>query len=512
MIYQTNFFEKEFRNSYTHQKFSRKRQLSLGVFLGLITFAGYFCLQTMSESVIADAAPYLLMPSYFSTLYLYIYISLIFNVVLFIANYEYMSFVEVMRNRWYPLVQLGYRPQGLIVTKLAVRVLAQTYIYTVGFIATIFLSSFLKFPFVIGYMISMYIVGLLDVLVLSTVSLAASLYFKNTMNARYVVGMIGVGIVAGKLLSGFSKIVSDRSRMTTLANLFDLGESLYLITAALLVLVSVIICLVRGQQLSRVYNLPLLKELPALTTRRSGTVVLAKAEGAEKKKKRAADRIEASVDAVEMKRPFSLPVFMTTTMLVLMIAAMLGLNAIVLACGYASPEKEADVMGTIPYVFQSHTMEPDIMMNDLAMFHKVDFTQKVELGSIVLFKDNAGQVQVQRLKEIIEEDAADPTKTKYLSDIDYYSDSRFAGMGEMEVTRGQIYGVFYEANRWLGAVILFANTTIGRLLLLLIPTFLVFFYDPIIRFFRTVSTEQQTSDLPTVAKAEDKDDKGKKKK
>ena len=83
MIYQTNFFEKEFRNAYMQQKFSRKRQLSLGVFLGLVTFALYFCLQTLTESVVMDAAPHLMLPSYFSTLYLYLYVSLIFNVALF---------------------------------------------------------------------------------------------------------------------------------------------------------------------------------------------------------------------------------------------------------------------------------------------------------------------------------------------------------------------------------------------------------------------------------------------
>ena len=143
MIYDTNFIRKEFRNAYMQQQVSRKRQFFLGVFLGLLTFAVYFSLQTLKESVISDVAPFLLLTSYFSTLYIYLYVSLVFNVGLFILNYEYMSYVEVMRNRWYPLVQLGYRPLQLIVTKLLVRVLSQSYIYTIGFLMTIFVSSFL---------------------------------------------------------------------------------------------------------------------------------------------------------------------------------------------------------------------------------------------------------------------------------------------------------------------------------------------------------------------------------
>ena len=35
MIYNTSFMRKELRNAYTQQKFSRNRQFSLGLFLGL---------------------------------------------------------------------------------------------------------------------------------------------------------------------------------------------------------------------------------------------------------------------------------------------------------------------------------------------------------------------------------------------------------------------------------------------------------------------------------------------
>ena len=100
MLYNTSFLRKEFRNAYTQQGFSRKRLFSMGVFLGLLTFALYFSLQTLKESVINNVAPYLLLPSFFSTLYIYLLVSLVFNTVLFIANYEYMTLVEVRQSRW----------------------------------------------------------------------------------------------------------------------------------------------------------------------------------------------------------------------------------------------------------------------------------------------------------------------------------------------------------------------------------------------------------------------------
>ena len=63
-------------------------------------------------------------------------------------------------------------------------------------------------------------------------------------------------------------------------------------------------------------------------------------------------------------------------------------------------------------------------------------------------------------------------------------------MAEQTVAREQVYGVHTSNNRWLGAIILFANTIIGRLIFLLIPTFLIFFYEPIVDFFRNVTKER----------------------
>ena len=196
MLYNTSFIRKEFRNAYTQQSFSYRRQVSLGVFLGLLTFALYFSLQTMKESVINTAAPYLLLPSFFSTLYIYLFVSLFFNVWLYIANYEYMTLLEVRQNRWYALVQLWYSPTLLIASKIVARILAQLGIYTVGYIATLFLTSFLKFPLVTGYLFTMYLMGMLDVVLLAMLSLTISLFIKDMYNARYMVGIIALCVIA----------------------------------------------------------------------------------------------------------------------------------------------------------------------------------------------------------------------------------------------------------------------------------------------------------------------------
>ena len=80
----------------------------------------------------------------------------------------------------------------------------------------------------------------------------------------------------------------------------------------------------------------------------------------------------------------------------------------------------------------------------------------------------------------------------HVSDIS----QRFGGLQalsgvNMKIERGQVYAVHDYNNRWLGAIILFANTILGRLIFLLIPTVMIFFYEPVIKFFRNISKEQQ---------------------
>ena len=76
------------------------------------------------------------------------------------------------------------------------------------------------------------------------------------------------------------------------------------------------------------------------------------------------------------------------------------------------------------------------------------------------------------------------------TDILYYADERYRGMAEQTISRDLVYGVHIGNNRWFGAIVLFANTIIGRLILLLIPTFLIFFYEPIVNFFKTITKER----------------------
>jgi len=487
MLYNTSFISKEFRNSYTQQSFSYRRQVSLGVFLGLLTFALYFSLQTLKESVIDTAAPYLLLPSFFSTIFIYLLVSLMFNVWLYIVNYEYMTLLEVRQNRWYALVQLGYSPSRLIASKIVARILSQLGTYTVGYVATLFLTSFLKFPFVTGYMLTMYLMGFLDIVLLAILSLTASLFIRDMYNARYLVGIIALCVIALKFVTHYFAILSDRTLMNDLGNMFDLSQTSYMYIVAALIVLCIVICLFRGIGLARIYNRPLPRTLPLLKHKPEGTVVVGELIGG----KRSAQRIlEAETTPSGANKRWTLPALISSIFVIAAIAAMLLINVLVLAFSYASPEKETSINGVIPYIFQSYTMEPAIMYNDVALFRKVDTQEKLNIGDIILYKDIAGTVNVGELISFETDPETFEETGNLTTDILYYADERYRGMAEQTVSRDLVYGVHIGNNRWFGAIVLFANTIIGRLILLLIPTFLIFFYEPIVNFFKTITKEK----------------------
>jgi len=258
------------------------------------------------------------------------------------------------------------------------------------------------------------------------------------------------------------------------------------IVAALIVL-CIVICLFRGIGLARIYNRPLPRTLPLLKHKPEGTVVVGELIGG----KRSAQRIlEAETTPSGANKRWTLPALISSIFVIAAIAAMLLINVLVLAFSYASPEKETSINGVIPYIFQSYTMEPAIMYNDVALFRKVDTQEKLNIGDIILYKDIAGTVNVGELISFETDPETFEETGNLTTDILYYADERYRGMAEQTVSRDLVYGVHIGNNRWFGAIVLFANTIIGRLILLLIPTFLIFFYEPIVNFFKTITKEK----------------------
>lgn len=462
MIYKNSYFKKELRQAYMGNKISTNRKMAFAFFLGLFSFALYFVFQTLQESVLSDVVPQIMQPSFFSTVYLYIHIAVVFNISYFILYYDYLFFSEIRKNSWYLLIQMGYHPVIMFFSKLFALMYSVFLIYTVGFVVIVILTFLLKYNFIVSYLPTLYLVGLADLLIVTSLSMTFSLYAKTVINGRYWVFFSVILIFVLKISLGEYEIISNRVSMQNILTLFDLERSMYWPVGTAIMIVCSLICLLRSKNLAMYYNLPLdAAIMPAETELakidlRTGKLKLMGSQA----KKGWRGRI---VDTV------------STIFLIVFICAALAFNLFIILINASTPGQEVSIRGVIPFVFSSNTMEPEIMINDLAYFRKIDNQSPIEEGQIILFEEN----NVLYVEQIIAQRGNQLTV-----DILNYPPMSQIGAMKKTVTRQAVHGVYSGRNRWLGALILFANTIVGRLLFLLVPAVLLFYQGQIYRYFK----------------------------
>ncbi|NMB33498.1 MAG: S26 family signal peptidase [Clostridium sp.] len=247
--------------------------------------------------------------------------------------------------------------------------------------------------------------------------------------------------------------------MQNICNLFDIQRSLFLPLAGGIILICILVSIARARGISKYYDLSYGGYddiLPA-------DVSVLSVDPATGHKKPLIDRAK-----IARRRKLFDAAFTTT--LILFILAALSFNMMILFIGASSSGKEISIHGVIPYIFKSNTMEPTIMPNDLAYFQKFEGDYDVKIGDIILFEE--GNI-------IYAERVVDKDKNVYQVDIDKYPPLSEPGAMIKSVKEETIRGIYSGRNRWLGVLILFANTIIGKLILLLLPAVLLFYHKPI---------------------------------
>ncbi len=453
MIYRNSYFSKEIRQAYLDNTIGFRRKVFLALFIGLISFSAYFVLQTLKESVLSDAVPEIMQPSFFSTLYIYNHVALLAVMVYFMVYYDYLFFSEIRRNAWYLLIHMGYRPVRMIGGKLAALLYSMVMIYTIGFSFTALLTVFLKYNFVFAYIPSLFIAGLADIAVLTALSAAISLYAKRADDARLLTGGAVVFVFVLKAVSNAYDLLRNRVAMQDMNHLFDTGRSWYFPAAAAIAVLCIAAAALRAQGLAQYYN-------------QSATDVDAVPAGVTVVRIDEAGRHKQNKDKTRFERRRKRLGKAVTALLIVFIFAALALNVLIILLSTATPGNEVTIRGTIPYVFRSDTMQPSIMINDLAFFRKIDVQYSIEENQIVLFKDN-NIVYVERVVKKLSDGLE--------VDIDHYPAAAEPGAMIKQIPRSAVYGVYSGRSRWLGALILFANTIIGRVLFLLVPAVLLFY-------------------------------------
>jgi signal peptidase I len=462
MIYKDSFFAKEMKQAHIDKSAGKRQQIRFGLFLAVGSFAVYFVLQTLTKSVLTDAVPQFMLPSYFSTLSVYISFVYVCMAVYFLVNYRYLTFAEIRLNRWYMLVNMGFNPLTMILEKLAARAASILMVYSIGFLTTVLLTTFLKYPLVTDYMFGMYIAGFADLVLIAMVTMAASLFLRVQSTAKYVVAAMACALFIVKVVSGYNGVVTDRALMGNIVNLFTLSRSWYMVFAAALLAACLVLTVVYARKYARKYSFSFYRK--DLDYPSDVNIVVKKGDSFK-------DVNKAAYTARMQKTLLDTA---AGAVMACVIIALLAFNALVLVLSMSAPGKEAAVFGTIPYIFQSDTMQPVLMNNDLIFFKKLEPSDPAKVDDIVIYKSN-DQVGISRIKKM--------DKGAITVNVDYYNPNGEADEFLEEITRGDIYGRYEGRSRWLGALILLANSVFGRLAFMLVPVLLIFYYKPIIGFF-----------------------------
>jgi len=462
MIYRNSYFKKELRQAYTGNKAGTNRKMAFALFLGLVSFAVYFLLQTLQESVLSDVVPEIMQPSFFSTLYIYIHMSFFLNTAYFIVYYDYLFFSEIRKNSWYLLVQMGYNPVMMIFSKFFALLYSLVLIYTIGFAFIVLLTIFLKYNLIFAYMPALYLAGLTDLILIGIFAMMVSLYAKTIINARYLTFFSAVFIIVLKIMLDYYTVLSNRVTMQNIYNLFDIDRSRFLPVAAFMLIASGLICMIRARNVAKYYNL----SGNAFAMPAAAKIVYMDPRTGKPKPAAGRKKTEKQGKVFDTAVTVCLTAFICTALI---------FNILIILINASTPGSEVTIRGVIPFVFKSDTMEPAIMLNDLAYFKKTDEQYQVNTGQIIIFK----QSNVIYVERVIEKNGSELEV-----DIDNYPPMSQPGAMLKTVPREAVIGVFSGRNRWLGVLILFANTVFGRLLFLLLPTVLLFYYKQIIQYYQ----------------------------
>ena len=327
----------------------------------------------------------------------------------------------------------------MVASKISVTILSVIIIYTTGFLTTILLTIFLDYTFIVNYFIPMYLVGCINVLFIAVVVTLGSLRLVDKKTVKSDVFTVGVLLYLLQWVTNYYPLVRNRVQMQQVRSLFQWHLSSYAVIAIGVILISLIVIIVVTLCTATKYHFK-----------------------SNNRRKR------------YLNRSLELIIYSFLTLFIILCGA---IQIIILSVSFASREREITIRGMIPYVFQSTTMEPTIYKNDLAYFQQSDVQDELTIGDIVLFREDS-RIFVERIIAI-EDD--------YVTvDIDKYPKDSKEGIMIKSIPRKQIYAKYVSSSRYLGALILFANTTFGRLIFLVLPSVLLFFHKPIKKQIRSI--------------------------
>lgn len=455
MIYKNSYFKEELKKSYLDTKESRLKLLGICMLVSLFSIALNSFFVMMGDTVIGDTFPALCTKSFYAVITMMNAVILVFFVFYFTNNYETATFAEINKNRWYMLIKSGYKNDYMIFVKQITTGIMVITLYSLSFLFCFIITSLLRYGMSLSSILPSYIIGIVQLAVMTTIILNFSLFLKKNVSnlSLSIIYLIFIAIVSA--ICGFTKTTKISSGMS-FKTLFTGTTSIYMYTLLALGLINVIASVLIAMKKSNYYNTAGGKvENVIVIDFKTNEVVKVKKDGM------------STFSTFAKKVVFG-------CLIAIMIAGVLA-NAALIIMGSASGD-EFSVMGSKPYIFASHTMKGSIEYNDFVVFSPLGEGETLTQDSVVIFYDGK-EYQIRKVEKV----NSDNTVTV---DITSYPAGAELNAYEVTLSQDEIKGVMTFKSRWIGAWLVWNNSLAGKIVTLLLPLLTLAFYDKLAKLMK----------------------------
>jgi hypothetical protein len=440
MLYKNSYLYKEIRQSNIENRISIRNGVFFGVFTALIAYFFHMCIMHLTDTVFADSFPYLLKEDFFSPVYTYMRTSVVFCVLYFVVLYDNISLSEIRSNRWYLLAKMGYNTKMMVTVKTLAQFFALLFTYFIGFAVSLGIAYLSNYAFSIEYLPALFLCGVVEIAFLCFLTTALSLLyrFRTVFYSRCSIILSEALLITLSELTGFRQALSSQSFISEHGMLspFSPTVSVYFISVLVFIAVLTTVSLHNAKVIAKYYDEPLENTDFTLPAGR----VLARLDH------------RTGKFYVFRKNTIKIHSVVFGTVFIAFLSTVV-IASLVLNLFYFYNKKRNIIQINEQIYFMSDSEvktefseKPLAYTNDLLIFKAVDSKDSIINGIPVLIK------------------------TDVTLEVQPYSD---------RLQDADIRGELYAVSRWIGALVLLANNTEGRIIFLVLPLLMLFLYKKI---------------------------------
>ena len=448
MIYNYNCYKQELIRTNLEGKINKRKLLIICIFISLFTVVIQDHFVFMEETVMHKFILHLSHRSFFSLISLYNIICSVYFIFFMCQRYGELTYYETRKNRWYTMMKNGYKIFDLSLSKMIAILLFTIVVYSLGFVITTLIAVFLKFSLVLNMASSLYLMGLMMSLSIVIMFMFFSTMFSRGVTFFFVALSICVTLYLSEK-SGFTYIVENNLLIKDISLLFEGKVAIFTITVLILMIVAIILSLVISTIKFKKFQFEYNMSNDMLNVDyRTGKVKRKSLYNPKKVKK-------------------FIKILLSVFLLVVLVLGVFA-NLFIVMNGQKNADGEIDILGYVPYIFKSSTMNGVIEKNDFVVFKNIDTNSELKAGDVILYYEN----RIPMIKQI----------TKILGDEVYvdvisYPEGNQIGDFASIVSRNDVSAEFVATSGWIGAWILFNSSLFGKLTTMVFPLFMIAFYD-----------------------------------